>query len=36
MEKNKVLDPTLCGQSVPGFAPEIYVSFRFLGNIQGA
>ena len=32
----KVLDPTLCVESVPGLVPEIYVSFRFLWNIQVA
>ena len=25
--ENKVLDPELCGGSVPGLVPEIYVSF---------
>ena len=29
MGYNKVLDPTLCGGSVPGLVPEIYISFRF-------
>ena len=26
---NKILDPALCGGSVAGLAPEIYVSFLF-------
>ena len=29
MGKNKVLDPTLCGRSVSGLVPEIYVSSHF-------
>ena len=36
MGKSKVFDPTLCGRSVPGLVSEIYVSFRFLLNIQVA
>ena len=27
--QNKALEPALCSGSDPGFAPEIYVSFRF-------
>ena len=35
MGQNKALEPALCRGSDPGFAPEIYVSFRFPWNISG-
>ena len=28
MDYNKVFDSTLCGGSVPGLVPEIYVTFH--------
>ena len=33
MGSNEVLDPALCGESVPGLTPEIYVGFLFLRYI---
>ena len=35
MGQNRVLDPALCGRSVPDLAPEIYVIFHFLHQLSG-
>ena len=34
MVYNKVLDPALCGGSVAGLAPEIYVIFLFYDTFK--
>ena len=36
MEYNKALDPPFCRGSDLGLAPEIYVSYCFLSNIEVA